>query len=171
MEAARSFKTAYLYHAIRRHISGHSHCHKKLKSNNSNFWEAVKSSSGISKVGWGWLPLLSIPVSTVLCRSGELRFGKYARNEVSMGWIYARCRYVNRQHMGKSIYHLHYRDCASSRSSSQYVWHWYSCFSLPSYCSNTSTTLIPCPFLFLLLFHTISTQTASYPETVSRCNH
>ena len=73
-----------------------------------------------------------------------------------MGWIYAWCRYVNRRHMGKSIYHLYYHDCASSISSGQYFWHWYSCFSLPSYCSNTGTSLIPWPFLFLLPFHTSS---------------
>ena len=90
MEATHSYKTAYINHAIRHHISGHSHCHKNLKSNNSNFLGAVKSSSGFSKVGWGWKPLLSIPVSTVLCSSGELRFGKYLRNGYTPGagmWI------------------------------------------------------------------------------------
>jgi len=137
------YKTPYFYHTIRHHISGHSHCHKNLKSNN---FVCVCVCA----------PLPSIPVLTVLCISGKLRLGKYFRNEVNMGWIYAWCRYVNWQHMCKSIHHLHYRDCASSRSSGQYVWDWYSCFSLPSYCSNTVTSLIPYPFLFLLPFHTLS---------------
>jgi hypothetical protein len=168
MEAACSYKTPYFYHTIRHHISGCSHCHKNLKSNNSNFFLAVKSSSGFSKVGWGRQPLLSIPFSTVQCSSGKLRFEKYLSNEVSMGWTYAWCRYVNQRCMCKSIYHLHYRDCASSRSSGQYVWDWYSCFSLPSYCSNTGTL----PFPFSSAFpHFISTQIASYPERGSRCNH
>jgi hypothetical protein len=47
--------------------------------------------------------LLTIPVSTVLCSSGKLRFGKYLRNEVSMGWIYTWCRYVNWQRMCKTF--------------------------------------------------------------------
>ena len=34
MEAACLYKTPYFYHTIRHHISGHSHCHKNLKSNN-----------------------------------------------------------------------------------------------------------------------------------------
>ena len=183
MEAARSYKTPYFYHTIRHHISGCSHCHKNLKSNNSNFFWAVKSSSGFCKVGWGWQPLLSIPISTVPCSSGKLRFGKYLRNEVSVGWIYPWRRYVNRQHMCKSIYHLLYRDCASCRSSSQYVWDWYSCLSLPSYCSNTGAILIPCPFLFLLPFHTSSAHKSQViqkqavdaitriPSTPHRVNH
>jgi len=83
----------------------------------------------------------------------------------------------------QNVYHLHYRDCASSRSSGQYVWDWYSCFSLPSYCSNTGASLIPCPFLFLLPFHTSSAHKSqiiqkqavgaitSIPSTSHHVNH
>jgi len=99
------------------------------------------------------LPGFTIYALNLLCISGNWRVGKYLRNARSMGWECVSRIYSIRlsvQYLCKNIYHLHYSDCARSKScSGRCIWDGY--FSLIfSAIRQVSASYPAPPFCFFL---------------------